>query len=220
MQESNYMSSRTNLMLLLLLGFFIAFDISAVIIQNLSGEAPNAHGTKVDMFTGSILWMASMIALLTAVLRYPDIKRFALWLAVCGGAAALAIDEMFEIHEQTVYIVGEDDYIKIVMMLVAVTGLYLLYTIEKPSKKVIQFFAVGFMLHLCYLTIDFGDGDFFQLPISDDVSYWAEEIFEMLAIQTYFAGLIVFYMTQAQTNKSAVVVEKKGFALNSGKQTA
>lgn len=164
--------------------------------------------------------MASMIALLTAALRYPDIKRFVLWLAVCGGAAALAIDEMFEIHEQTVYIFGEDDYIKIVMMLVAVAGLYLLYTIEKPSKKVIQFFAVGFMLHLCYLTVDFGDGDFFQLPISDDVSHWAEEIFEMLAIQTYFAGLIVFYMTQAQTSESLVAAEKKDFVLNSKKQPA
>ena len=105
-------------------------------------------------------------------------------------------------------------------MLGAMAGLYLLYTIENPSKKVIQFFLIGFMLHLCYLTVDFGDGDFFRLPISDEVSHWAEEIFEMLAIQTYFAGLIVFYMTQAQTNESAVVVEKKSFTLNSENQPA
>jgi len=199
MQNSQPVSSqdRTNLLLLLLLGFFVVFNISAVIIQNLSGEAPNAHGTIVDMFTGSILWMASMVALLTAVMRYPDTKRLILWLAVSAGAGAFAIDEMFEIHEQTVYLLGEDDYIKIVMLLVAVTGLILLYQMEKPSRKVIQFFGMGFLLHLCYLTADFGDGDFFKLPISIDTLYWVEEAFEMLAVQTYFAGLMVFYMTQA-----------------------
>ena len=75
MQEEQPGISRTNFMLFLLLGFFVVFNISAVIIQNLSGEAPNAHGTIVDIFTGSILWMASIIALLTAVKRYPDTRR-------------------------------------------------------------------------------------------------------------------------------------------------
>ncbi len=200
MQESQPVvteNSRTNLMLSLLFGFFVVFNISALIIQNLSGEAPNAHGTIVDMFNGSILWMASMIALLTAVKRYPDTKRLLLWLAVSAGAGAFAVDEMFEIHEQTVDMFGEDDYIKIVMLLIAVAGLILLYQMERPSKKIIQFFATGFFLHLCYLVTDFGDGDFFQLPFSIDNLYWAEEAFEMLAVQTYFAGLLIFYTTQA-----------------------
>lgn len=200
MQESQPVvteNSRTNLMLSLLFGFFVVFNISALIIQNLSGEAPNAHGTIVDMFNGSILWMASMIALLTAVKRYPDTKRLLLWLAVSAGAGAFAVDEMFEIHEQTVDMFGEDDYIKIVMLLIAVAGLILLYQMERPSKKIIQFFATGFFLHLCYLTTDFGDGDFFQLPFAIDNLYWAEEAFEMLAVQTYFAGLLIFYTTQA-----------------------
>jgi hypothetical protein len=198
MQDNLSGQSRTSLLLLLLLGFFMVFNACAITIQLLSGEAPNQHGTIVDMYTGSILWMASMIALLTAVLRYPDIKRFMLWLAVCAGAAALAIDEMFEIHEQTLYLFGEDDYIKFVIMLVAVAGLAMLHQIEKPSKGVIQLFSIGFMLHICYLVVDFGDGDFFQLPFMDITLYWAEEIFEMLAIQTYFAGLMLFHTTQAQ----------------------
>jgi hypothetical protein len=32
----------------------------------------------------------------------------------------------------------------------------------------------------------------------DSTLRWAEEIFEMLAIQTYFAGLLVFYTTQVR----------------------
>jgi hypothetical protein len=200
MQESQPVfsdNSRTNLMLFLLIGFFVVFNISALIIQNLSGEAPNAHGTIVDMFNGSVLWMASMLALLTAVTRYPDTKKLFLWLTVSAGAGAFAVDEMFEIHEQTLGWFGDDDYIKIVMLLVVVSGLIILYRMEKPSRKVAKFFATGFFLHLCYLVTDFGDGDFFQLPFSIDNLYWAEEAFEMLAVQTYFAGLMVFYMTQA-----------------------
>jgi hypothetical protein len=37
---------------------------------------------------------------------------------------------MFGLHEQTVYLFGEDDYIKIVMMLAAITGLVMLYCTE------------------------------------------------------------------------------------------
>ena len=196
-QSVNHENGCTNLLLLFLFGFFVVINISAIVIQNLSGEAPNAHGTIVDMFTGSILWMASMLALLTAVKRYPDIKRVFLWLAVSAGAGAFAIDEMFEIHEQTIYLFGEDDYIKIAMMLVALSGLTLLYRMERPSRQVIQLFAFGFLFHLCYLAVDFGDGDFYRLPFGIDSLYWAEEAFEILAVQTYFAGLAVFYTTQA-----------------------
>jgi hypothetical protein len=197
MHSSQPESSKTSLLLFLLFGFFVVFNISAIIVQNLSGEAPNAHGTIVDMFNGSVLWMASLIGLLTAVKRYPDTRRFFLWLTVSAGAGALAIDEMFEVHEQTIYLFGEDDYIKIPMTLVAITGLVMLYRTEKPSRQVIQLFAVGFFFHVCYLAVDFGDGDFFQLPFAIDNLYWAEEIFEMLAVQTYLAGLLVFYLTQA-----------------------
>ena len=216
-QPVNPENGRTNLLLFLLFGFFAVFNISAVIIQNLSGEAPNAHGTIVDMFTGSILWMASMVALLTAVKRYPDIQRVFLWLGVSAGAAAFAIDEMFEIHEQTIYMFGEDDYIKIAMMLFALSGLILLYRMERPSRQVIQLFAFGFLLHLCYLAVDFGDGDFYQLPFSIDSLYWAEEAFEILAVQTYFAGLAVFYTSEAhlsiQEVESSSANPRKRFAL-------
>ena len=86
------------------------------------------------------------------------------WLAISTGAGAMAIDKMFEFHEQTVYLFGEGDYLNIVMMLVAITGLVMLYHTEKPSRQVNELFAVGFFFYVCYLAVDFGDGDFFQLP--------------------------------------------------------
>jgi hypothetical protein len=224
MQDNLSEQSRTSLLLLLLLGFFFVFDVCAIILQALSGEAPNHHGSVVDLFTGSILWMASIIALLTAVMRYPDIKKFMLWLAVCAGAAALAIDEMFEIHEQTLYLFGDDDYIKFAIMLVALTGLIMLYQMEKPAKQVIQLFAVGFFYHCGYLIIDFGDGDFFQLPFSNSTLYLAEEVFEMLAVQTYFSGLLVFYTTQIHTSlaedTNSLMYEKKQLQIKVNRQPA
>jgi len=189
--------SRTKLLLVCLACFFGVFNISALYIQYLSGEAINAHGTIVDVFNGSVLWMASMISLLIAVNRYPDANRFLLWLFVSAAVGFLAIDEMFEIHEQTKYIIGEDDYVKFTMLLVALAAMVVLYRTERPSRQVVQLFCVGLLFHVSYLFVDFGDGDFFILPIALYKLYWAEEAFEMLGVQTYFAGLLVFYTTQA-----------------------
>jgi hypothetical protein len=189
--------SRTKLMLVFLACFFGVFNISALFIQYLSGEAINAHGTIVDVFNGSVLWMASMISLLIAVKRYPNTKRVLLWLVVSAAVGFLAIDEIFEIHEQTKYIIGEDDYVKFAMLLVALAAMVVLYQTERPSKQVVQLICAGLLFHVCYLTVDFGDGDFFVLPIALNNLYWAEEAFEMLGVQTYFAGLLVFYTTQA-----------------------
>jgi hypothetical protein len=197
MQDLQLDISRTKLMLVFLACFFGVFNISALFIQYLSGEAINAHGTIVDVFNGSVLWMASMISLLIAVKRYPDTKRVRLWLVVSAAVGFLAIDEIFEIHEQTKYIIGEDDYVKFAMLLVTLAAMVVLYQTERPSKQVVQLFCGGLLFHVCYLTVDFGDGDFFILPIALNTLRWMEEAFEMLGVQTYFAGLLVFYTTQA-----------------------
>jgi hypothetical protein len=197
MQDLQLDISRTKLMLVFLACFFGVFNISALFIQYLTGDAINAHGGTVDIFNGSVLWMASMISLLIAVKRYPDTKRVRLWLVVSAAVGFLAIDEIFEIHEQTKYIIGEDDYVKFAMLLVALAAMVVLYQTERPSKQVVQLFCGGLLFHVCYLTVDFGDGDFFILPIALNTLRWMEEAFEMLGVQTYFAGLLVFYTTQA-----------------------
>jgi hypothetical protein len=95
---------------------------------------------------------------------------------------------------------------------------------EKPSKQVIQLFAIGLIYHCGYLVIDFGDGDFFQLPFTDSTLYLAEEVFEMLAIQTYFSGLLVFYITQAQNplgeDTNSLMHETKRLQMKANKQPA
>ena len=182
----------------LLILFFVVFNFAAIALQIESGETPNTPGTVVDKFNGGVLWMASMVALFTAALRYPDYPRFFLWLAISAGAGALSIDEVFEKHEWTASVVGDDDYIKLGMMAMAVTGLILLHSLERPRAKVTGLFILGFFFHCCYLACDFGDGDFFTLPFERLTLYWAEELFEMLAIQSYFSALVIFFISQAQ----------------------
>jgi hypothetical protein len=188
----------TRITLLLFILFFVVFNFAAIALQIESGESPNTSGTVVDKFNGGVLWMASMVALLTAALRYPDYPRFFLWLAISAGAGALSIDEVFEKHEWTATIVGDDDYVKVAMMVMALTGLILLYRLERPRVKVTGLFLLGFVFHCCYLATDLGDGDFFQLPFEMSTLHWAEELFEMLANQFYFSALVVFFISQAQ----------------------
>jgi hypothetical protein len=187
---------RITLQLLLL--FFVVFNFAAIALQIESGETPDTGGTVVDKFNGGVLWMASMVALFTAALRYPNYPQFFLWLAISAGAGALSIDEVFEKHEWTASIIGDDDYIKVGMMVMALTGLVLLYRLERPRAKVTGLFLLGLVFHCFYLACDFGDGDFFTLPFARLTLFWAEELFEMLAVQSYFCALVVFFISQAQ----------------------
>ena len=197
---SNSRDELIRITLQLLMLFFVVFNFAAIALQIESGQTPDTGGTVVDRFNGGVLWMASMVALFTAALRYPDYPRFFLWLAISAGAGALSIDEVSEKHEWTASIVGDDDYIKVGMMVMALTGLMLLYRVERPRAKVIGMFLLGFVFHCFYLACDFGDGDFFTLPIDSLILYWAEELFELLANQSYFIALVIFFISQAQAD--------------------
>ena len=181
------------ILLSLLLLFYIVFLTCAILLQVRSGEAPSVSGTVFDKFTGSLLWMISITSLLFAALHFDIKPRFLLWLAVTAGAGILAIDEIFEFHEKTRHIVGDDDYIKIASWFVAGIGAYILYKVENPARTIAMVFLTGYLFHTIYILVDMGDGDFFSLPFSMEVLIWAEEIFETLSLQGYLAGFLLHY---------------------------
>ena len=118
---------------------------------------------------------------------------FFLWLAISAAAGALAIDEVFEFHENTRKIVGDDDYIKMLFWFLTGIGSYILYQVERPARKIVLIFLTGYMIHTLYLIADLGDGEFFTLPLPMDVLHWVEEILELLFLQTYLAGFLLHY---------------------------
>lgn len=189
-------------LLWLLVLYFVVFIACAILLQLESGELPSKSGTAIDKMTGSVLWMISIVAILFAVQRYGDWPRMLLWLAVSAAAGGLAIDEVFEFHERTRYVVGDDDYIKIVFWACAAIGALVLYKVERPTKLAALIFLTGFLFQTIYLTVDMGDGDFFSLPFSIDVLHWAEEILETLSMLGYLAGILLHFTLTARNPSS------------------
>jgi len=187
------MSQRERALLWFLLLFYVVYAICAVLLQLRSGEPPETSGTVTDVFTGSLLWAISIISLLFASLRMPSTWRAIAWLGLSAAAGAVAIDELFEFHEATRFIVGDDDYIKILTLPVAIAGLYFLYRLEQPRRRVATLFVLGLGFHTLYLISDMGDGDFFQLPVPLYLLLWAEELLELFAIQCYLAGFLLHF---------------------------
>ena len=194
MSTDSEQSKQQRVLLSLLLLFHAVYLICAILLQIRSGELPSLSGTVFDRFTGSVLWMLSVTALLFAALRFGTPSKFLLWFVVSAAAGGLAIDEMFEFHEKTRFLLGDDDYIKILFWFCAGVGSYILYRAERPARKTAAIFLTGYLFQTLYLLVDMGDGDFFTLPVSMDVLIWVEEIFETLAMQAYLTGFLLHYM--------------------------
>jgi len=186
-------------LLSLLLFFYLVFLISAILLQVRSGEPPSTSGAAIDKFTGSLFWVISIMSLFFAALHVDSKSRLFLWLLISAGAGALAIDEIFEFHEKTRNIVGDDDYIKMLSLLIAAVGSYILYCVERPTKGVVIAFVTGLLFHSLYILVDIGDGDIFSLPFSRNTLIWAEEIFETLSLQAYLAGFLLHLISNARS---------------------
>ena len=197
-------TKQQKILLTLLLLFFATYLLCTILLQIRSDEPPNTPGSVFDIMTGGVLWMLSITALLFATLSIGSTPTFLLRLAISAATGALAIDEVFEFHEMTRRLVGDDDYIKIVFWVLTGIGSYILYGVEKPARKIIMMFFTGYLLHTLYLVAELGDGEFFLLPISMDVLHWAEETLEMLFLQTYLAGFLLHYTLTTQDGETRI----------------
>lgn len=140
-----------------------------------------------------------MVALLIAVERRRDSRSLVLWLIVSASAGGLAIDEVVEVHERTMQVVGEDDYSKILMWVGAVVAITVILRLESGSRHFALALITGLALHTAYLLTDLGDGDFFQMPFNEDIGDWIEEILEILALEAYVAALLFKYTSVRTT---------------------
>ncbi len=186
-------SDRQAIILWLLGLFFTVFMICAIILQIRDGELSPSYASVFDLFCGGLLWIASFIALLVAADRVAFPVKFTMWLTVSALAGALAIDELFEFHERSSEVIGDDDYIKALIWLFAGVGLYTIYRLENPPIFVRRLFIVGFIVQTAYLLVDAGDGDFYVLPVPKGIATWTEEILELLFVQCYLAGLVLLH---------------------------
>ena len=175
--------------------FLVLLTCFAVFLQVRSGESPGASGSVIDVFNAGLLWMVSILAVVMASVRTHQRAAFLAWVAASAAAAGLAIDEVFEYHERTVRVVGDDDWSKILMLGGAVVAVAVLWRLESLPRGAKISLLCGIALQTAYLVTDLGDGEFFQLPIAEPVLKWVEEILELLAMQAYLVAIVLIVVT-------------------------
>jgi len=172
--------------------YFLLFLASGVVFQISSGKPPEISG-RLDSFTSSIIWAGSIMSFLIAVEKMHIPRKFLFWCVVSAAFGVVAIDEIAELHEKTLEIFGEDDYIKILMWLSGAVGIFLIYKIDKPIKIAMICLIIGYLCQTGWIITDMGDGDFFTLPIPRSILLWQEEIFEVLAMEWFLVGFLFQY---------------------------
>ena len=181
---------RTGLLLL----YFAAFICSAVFFQLRSDTPPWVDGSPIEYFTGALLWMSSLIALLMAENLFGKTRRSLFWLAISAGLALLALDELFGFHEKAGTFVGDDDHIKVVQWIFAGAAIYWINRFERSSLRTKLVFANGYILHGLYILSDVADGDYFDVSLlSRSQLRTSEEYLELLTLTAYCMGLIFLY---------------------------
>ena len=70
----------------------------------------------IDVFNAGLMWMVSILSVVMASVRTHQRAAFLAWVAASAAAAGLAIDEVFEYHERTVRVVGDEGALRRVVM--------------------------------------------------------------------------------------------------------
>ena len=203
---------RLSILLLFLACYFASALFLQIDARNI--VPPWEDGSAIEQFTAGLLWMLTLLALLIAEKHHaagqPGSQwRTLFWLAGCAAAAVVAIDEVFAFHEYTAdpSSVGDDDPVKLLMYFGAAAALVSIVWVERPPRRVIAAFAIGFFFNTLYALVEFGDGDYFQVPYATlDQLRWAEEIFELLALSSYMVGFAYVYtapLTAAERDETA-----------------
>jgi hypothetical protein len=171
-----------------LYAYILVFILCALIFQIKSSVPPWKDASPIEYFISSLLWMLSLTCLQIATENLSAKGRALFWLAACGALAILAMDEIFAYHEHTEQLLGDDDYFKIALVLMAGGVLYFLCWLEAAPSLVGRILLAGYLVQILWILDDMGDGDFFRLPFPIHVLWWAEEILELLSMAIYLLG--------------------------------
>jgi len=171
-----------------LYAYILVFILCAVFFQVRSNKPPWQDGSPVEYFTASLLWMLSLTCLLIAMENLAAKGKALFWLASSAALAILAMDEIFAYHERTKNLFGDDDYIKIVLFLMAGGALYFLCRLEEAPLPVIRILSLGYLVQILWILDDMGDGDFYRLPFSLHALRYCEEFLELLSMAIYLLG--------------------------------
>jgi len=184
--------------------YVLVFILCAVFFQLRSSKPPWVDGSPVEYFTASLLWMLSLTCLLIALENLNANGKVIFWLGSSVALAILAMDEIFGFHERSKNLVGDDDYIKILLFLMAGGVLYFLCRLEEAPLPVIRILSLGYLVQILWILDDMGDGDFYRLPFSLHTLRYCEEFLELLSMAVYLLGFQVLYCQIRERGKVAI----------------
>lgn len=182
-------------------GYLAVFVSFALIGQAVSSIPAWEEGSPIEFFTSGLLWMLSLVSLLSAFQALPRARQSFFWFALSAALAVLAIDEALGVHERSEPYGVNDDFVKIAMWIVVPFVLARVVRLG-GNRMVRNAFITGYVLHTLYLLVEVGDGEFFQLPVSTDRLKVAEEIFELLFLACYMFGFAVRYLAVVREDRA------------------
>lgn len=185
--------------------YFLVFVVCAIFFQARSSVPPWKDGSPIEYFISSVLWMLSLTCLLIAMENLNAKGKTLFWLAASAALAVLAMDEIFAYHEHTEQLLGDDDYFKIALVLMAGGVLYFISRLEATPWPVARVLLAGYLVQVLWILDDMGDGDFFRLPFPIHVLWWAEEFLELLSMTIYLLGFQALYAHIRGRRQSAPV---------------
>jgi|GEM_PF-5072674 len=178
----------------MILIFFAVYILGAVLFQHVSKIPPWEDGSPVDILTGSMIWVVSVISLLMAAINLDRAGLSMIWLAGSAALGLVALDELFGLHEHAAKIRDDDDP-KILMAIGAGIALFVLVRVQRVRGLPLSLLIAGFFLQCLYLLSDLGDGDFFDVRFGHpDVLRVVEECLEFSAMACYLAAFMLILL--------------------------
>lgn len=165
--------------------FAVAYGIGVLGLQVAQWLVSPQAGAVIGEYSGAI---AVVLCVTVAILifRMTGSRRLRiLLLAAAAVFALLTADDVFSIHER----MNNDDYLAVVLWLIAGSVLFVLLRMEKPRRAATAAICTGFFLHGLAALADGADGGIFTLDmISPFELGLSREILELAYMGLYLVG--------------------------------
>jgi len=165
--------------------FAVAYDIGVLGLQVAQWLVSPQAGVAIGEYSGAIA-VALCVTVAILIFRMTGSRRLrVLLLAAAAVFALLTADDVFSIHER----MNNDDYLAVVLWLIAGSVLLVLLRLEKPGRAATAAICTGFFLHGLAALADGADGGIFTLDmISPFELGLSKEILELAYMGLYLVG--------------------------------
>lgn len=165
--------------------FAIAYDLGVLGLQLTQWFGSPQGAATIGEYSGAIAVALCVIAAILIRKMTQNRRLRILALAAAAVFAVLTVDDIFSIHER----MNNDDYLAVVLWLIAGSVLFVLLRLERPSRLATAAICTGFFLHGLAALADGADGGIFTLDMISPLDLGlSKEILELAYMGLYLVG--------------------------------